>query len=148
MPQIAAVDVEGAVRAYVNAYPGLCGAGNPLANGVHIGKARSSSRGAIGEIELISPRTIDDITDTATVSFAIKAVGSERGAREVAELACRKLAEAVRALSGAPVIVTTGRGDQVKLLVAGDSQGPTFGGDIGGEATYLFDATFRCQPVE
>lgn len=147
MPQIAAVDVEGAVRAYVNSYPGLTGAGAPLPSGVHLGKRRSPSKGAAADMEVIAPVTLDDTTHTARVAFRVRAVGSEDGARYQAGFACRKLAEAVRALSGRSVVVTTGMGEQVRLLVAADSAGPSFGGDLGGEAAYLFDATFVCQPV-
>jgi hypothetical protein len=147
MPQIATVDVEGAVRSYVMAYPGLTGAGNPLAGGVHLQRRRSPSRGAVADMQVVPPVTLDDTTHTARVTFAVRAVGSEDGARYQALTACRRLAEAVLALSGRAVVVTTGMGEQVRLIVAGESAGPTFGGDQGGECTYLFDATFRCQPV-
>lgn len=146
MPQIAAVDQEGAMLAYLNGYPGLTGPGNPVANGFHLGKVRSPSNGAVGGLQVSGARTLDDISDTARVQIVVKAVGSEAGARSAAEYGCRKTAEAVRALSGAPVVVTTRRGELVKLLVAGDSQGPTFTGDVGGEATYTFDAALMCQP--
>lgn len=146
-PQIATVDVEGAVRAYLTAYPGLTGAGNPLAGGVHFKRDRSPNRGAVATMEVIPPVTVDDTTHTARVAFAVRAVGSEDGARYQALTACRRLAEAVLALSGSSVVVTTGMGEQVRLIVAGDSAGPTFAGDQGGEVTYSFDATFRCQPV-
>jgi hypothetical protein len=147
MPVVEAVDVEGAVRVYVNTYPGLTGDGNPLANGVHIGKARSPARGAIAELEAIGPRALTDISDDARVTFRVHAVGSERGAREVAEYAARKLAEAVLALSGAQVAVQTRQGEWVRLIVAGRSAGPTFTGDVNGRCTYTFDATFVCQAV-
>ena len=147
MPQIETVDVEGAVRAYVNAYPGLTGAGNPLPSGVHLRKGRSPSKGAVADMELIPPVTIDDATHTARISFRVRAIGSEDGARYQAMNACRRLAEAVLALSGLPAVVTTGMGEHVRLIVAGQSAGPTFGGDQGGESTYIFDATFMCQPA-
>lgn len=147
MASIATVDVEGAVRAYVNGFPGLCGAGNPLANGVHIGVGRSPSRGAVAELEVIPPVTVDDTTHDARVTFRVRAVGSESGARLLAGTAARKLLDAVLALSGAEVIVTTAAGEQVRILVAGQSAGPTYGGNLGGEAAYVCDATFRCQPV-
>lgn len=146
MPQIETVDVEGAVRAYLLAYPGLCGEGNPVLNGFILGKARSPSRGAIGELEAITPRTLDDATDTARVALHLKAVGSEEGARLVAGLAARRTVEAILALAGLPAVVQTKGGEWVRLLVAADSAGPTFGGDVGGEVTYLVDATFMCQP--
>jgi hypothetical protein len=145
MGQILLVDAEGAVKVYLNTYPGLTGSGNPLANGIHLGKARSPSKGAIGELQA-GPRTPNDISDDVRIQFRVKAVGSEGGARALAERACRKLAEAILALTGTGVTVTTSQGDLVRLLVAGDPQGPTFTGDVGGEATYTFDALIRCQP--
>jgi hypothetical protein len=147
MPAVQAVDVEGAILAYLNAYPGLTGAGNPVANGFHLGKPRSPSTGAIGSLQASGTRTLDDISDTARVQLVVKAVGSEGGARSAAEYGCRKAAESIRALTGAAVVVTTRRGELVKLLVAGESQGPTFTGDLGGEASYTFDAPVMCQPA-
>jgi hypothetical protein len=147
MPAVQIVDQEGAVLAYLNGYPGLTGPGNPVPNGFHLGKPRSPASGAIGGLQVSGPRTLDDISDTARVQILVKAVGSEGGARSAAEFGCRKAAEAIRALTGAAVVVTTRRGELVKFLVAGDSQGPTFTGDIGGEATYQFDAALMCQPA-
>jgi hypothetical protein len=147
MPQIEAVDVEGAIRAYITSYPGLTGTGNPLSGGVHLGKPRLPAEGAIGEMQIITPRRLDDIEDTARVSFRVTAVGEQGRAREVAERGCRALVEAIRALDGAPVTVTTRRGDEVKLLFGDDSSGPTFGGESGGSSTYLCDATFSLQPA-
>lgn len=146
MPQIEAVDVEGAVRTYLTSYPGLTGTGTPLAGGVHIGKPRIPATGAIAEMEVTTPRRLDDTTDDARIAFRVIAAGSEQRAREIAETACRALAVAVRALDGAPVVVQTRRGAWVRLLMAGESSGPTFGGESGGTALYLFDATFSCQP--
>lgn len=145
MSQILLVDAEGAAKVYLHSYPGLCGAGNPLANGIHLGKARSPSKGAIGELQ-VSSRTPTDISDDVRIQVRVKAVGSEGGARALAERACRKVAEAILALTGSGVTVTTSQGDLVRLLVAGDPQGPVFTGDLGGEATYTFDALIRCQP--
>jgi len=146
MPVIEYIDAEGAILTYLMTYPGLTGTGNPLARGVIIGKPHVPSTGAIAEMSLISPRRADDTTDDARASFRVHAAGGEQRAREVAEYACRHLAMACRALTGTNVIVQTRRGEWVRLLVAGESAGPTFGGEFGGEAVYLFDCLFRAMP--
>jgi hypothetical protein len=140
------VDIEGAMRVYLNGYPGLVGAGNPVTNGVHIAAVRSPSRGVIVQQTLITPRTTDDTTDDARLTYQVRAVGSEQGAREVAELAARRLATALHALDGNGVTVTTRRGDHIKLIVAGSVAGPTFAGDLGGEVQYRVDVSVRAQP--
>jgi hypothetical protein len=140
------VDIEGAMRTYLTSYPGLCGAGNPVLNGVHMGQVRSPSRGAVAQQTLIAPRTTDDTTDDARFTYSVRAVGSEQGAREVAEHAARALARALHALDGNNVTVTTRRGEQIKLLVAGSVAGPTSAGDLGGECAYRVDVTVRAQP--
>ena len=141
------VDVEGAMRAYLHAYPGLVGLGNPITNGIHISDVRSPAKGVIVQQTLISPRSTDDTTDDARLSYRVRAVGGERAPREVAEYAARRLATALHALSGTEVDVTTKRGERVRLLIAGGIQGPTWGGDLGGEAHYLVDVTVRAQPA-
>lgn len=144
--QFEVCDVAGAVRVYCNTYPGLTGAGNPLASGVHLGRVRSPAKGAVASLRVLTPRELTDISDDARVSFAVTAVGSERGARETAEYAARALARALLQLANdGPVDVTTRRGETVRLLVAGDVAGPSEGGDLGGEFTMLVDATVRCQ---
>lgn len=149
MPAVQLVDIEGAVRVWVNAYPGLVGPANPLTNGVHLQAPRSSSRGTVAQVSVVS-RTPDDTTDEARLSFAVRAVGSERGATEVAEYAARALAYALDALTRTGpqgVVVTTRRAEQVRLICAGELAGPTKTGDVGGEVTYSVDATFRAQPA-
>ena len=141
------VDIEGAMRSYLEAYPGLTGVGNPITNGVHISDVRSPARGTIVQQTLISPRSTDDTTDDARLSYRVRSVGSENGSREVAGYAARRLAMALHALSGAKVDVTTKRGERIRLLVAGDVQGPTWGGNLGGESHYLVDVTVRAQPA-
>ena len=141
------VDVEGAMRAYLQAYPGLTGIGNPITNGIHMADVRSPGQGTIAQQTLLSPRSTDDTSDDARLSYRVRAVGSENGTRQVAEYAARRLATALHALSGTEVDVTTKRGDRIRLLVAGNVQGPTWGGDLGGEAHYLVDVTVRAQPA-
>jgi hypothetical protein len=147
MVEVRYCDAAGAMRVWVNAYPGLCGKGNPLANGVHLGKPRSASTGAVAGCQEITPRVTGDDYDDVRLSFTVRSVGSEAGARAAAERACRALANAVTTgLRGNPATVTTQEGDLVRLLYAHSPQGPTFTGDVGGEAEYRFDATVRCQP--
>lgn len=139
------VDAEAAVRAWANAVPGLAGPGNPLLNGTHIGQVRSPSEGAIATIELIGPRTTDDVTDDARVAFVVSAIG-KGGGRRAAQRGAAALAEALLVLHRAPVIVTLEDGVTVRLVGADNVQGPTYAGDLGGEQLYRVDATMRCQP--
>lgn len=143
MTTIDAVDVEGAMKAYLSGYPGLTGSGNPLAGGVHLGHPRLPASGAIAEFQVASPRTLDDISDTARIQVRVRAAG--KAARTTAEAGCRAVALAVLALCGPQVVVVTGRGDIVKLLVAAQSNGPTMIGDPGGEVVYGFDFSVRAQ---
>ena len=140
------VDVEGAMRAWINAYPGLCGRGNPLTNGVHIADVRSPSSGAIAQQTLTPGGRIDDITHTARMSWEIRAVGSEEGARLAAGRAARALAQALLTLSGAAVTVTTKAGELVRILVVDNVQGPAMSGESGGQVRYAVDATVVAQP--
>lgn len=144
MGQVVIVDIEGAAKAFINGVLGLTGPGMPLAAGAHIGRLRSPSRGAIASVELLSPRTPDDVADTARVSFAVSAVGSGGAGRQAARIGCEALARAVLALQGDPVTVQT-QGGPVRLLAASDPQGPTWTGDQGGEATYRLDVTLTAQ---
>jgi hypothetical protein len=142
--EVVIVDIEGAARAFVAGVPGLTGPGAPLANGAHIGRPRSPARGAIAAVELLAPRTPDDIADTARISFAVSAVGAGSAGRQAARIGCEALARAVLSLQGAPVVVQT-LGGPVRILAASDPQGPTWTGDQGGEATYRLDVTFTAQ---
>jgi hypothetical protein len=139
------VDIEGAVRAYLTAYEGLVGSGCPL-NGVHIGHARAQAVGAVTELKVAGPRRLDDITDDARIQTLTRATG--RAAREVADAGARALLEAVLALSGAHVLVTTRRGQTVRLLAAGDSDGPTLAGENGSEVVFGVDFTVRAYPED
>jgi hypothetical protein len=139
------VDAEAAVREWANGFSALCGKGNPLANGVHLGPPRSPSAGAIAGMQLISPRQTIDYADDARVSFSVKAVGGETAARLLAQRAANALAEAVLSMRGRPTVVTIPGGGQVRILCCDNLDGPTYAGDQGGESTYLVDATFRMQ---
>lgn len=139
------VDGAGVGRAVPHAIPGLCGKGNPVTNGVHLSKVRSSSSGVVASAEEIPPRNTSDVADEVRISYSVKAVGSEAGARAQAEAAARAIANAVTAHDRWPMTVTTQGGDVVRVLWAHTPEGPTFSGDVGGEVTYRFDVTYRCQ---
>lgn len=147
MPNVELVNIEGAVLAYLKAYPGLTGPAGPLSGGIHMSAPKIPSTGAIGHLGSVVFRRVDDIVDTASVTFDVQAVGGEQRAREVAETGARALAMACRALTGAQVVVQTRGGDWVRLLVAGDSTGPTFTGEAGGQAVYSLTCTFLAQPA-
>lgn len=141
------VDIEGAVLAYLRSYPGLTGPTDPLSGGVHMSAPKIPSTGAIGHLGSVVQRRVDDIVDTCVLTFTVQATGGEQRAREVAEAGARALAMACRALTGAQVVVQTRRGDWVRLLIAGDSTGPTFTGEAGGQAVYSLTCTFLAQPA-
>ena len=142
------VDAAGALRAWVNAQTDLVGKGKPLANGVHLSRPRSTSQGAIGWVQEITPSIVTDGYHDARLSFEVTAVGSEEGARGSALTACKALANTVLDGIRRPATVTTGLGEDVRLLWADpeSAQGPSFSGDVTGEALYRWDVTIRCQP--
>jgi hypothetical protein len=144
--QVVVVDVEGAVRAYVNSLTSLVGPGNPLPNGVHFG-ARSPSAGAWAEMTGVSARQLDDVADWPRVALAVKAVGSsvDGGARQASARAAVALARALGEFHGPPVVVTTKAGDLVRVIAVGDVQGPVYSANQGGEETYTVDFVFGCQ---
>lgn len=147
MPEVRYIDAAGAVRAWVNARPGLCGKGNPLTNGVHLGEVRSSSSGPVASVQEIAPSEADEAVHDARVSFEVRSVGSEAGARADGERAARALANAITVgLRGNPATVVLPSGDTVRILCAHSPSGPILSGVIGGEIRYRFDVTFRCQP--
>jgi len=146
MPVSEWVDAEAAIRVWANSRPGLTGLGNPLPNGVRLNAPRSSSDGATAVLTLVSPRRADDVTDDARASFRVSAVGRDGGGRLAAERAARALANELGRFAGSVVVVCPS-GDRVKIVAAGDVQGPILSGDLGGEVAYSLDATFRLQPA-
>jgi hypothetical protein len=144
---VSLVDVDGAVRAWVNGIPGLTGVGNPLPNGVHFG-ARSPSQGAWAELRGVVTRQPSDVADIPRYSVAVKAVGSKQdsGAYYAASRAALALARAVVEKHGVGV-VTTARGDLVRIVGTGDANGPTYLGNEGGEETFLLDFAIVAQPA-
>lgn len=147
MSAVSLVDIDGAIRAWVNSIPGLTGAGNPLVNGAHFG-ARSPSQGAWAELRGVVTRQPSDVADIPRYAIAIKAVGSKQdsGAYYAASKAALALARAVIEKHGVG-IVTTARGEQVRIIGTGDANGPTYAGNEGGEETWLIDFAIVCQPA-
>lgn len=141
------VNIEGAVLAYLQSYPGLTGPSGALPGGVHMSAPRVPSTGAIGHLDAVVQRRTDDITDTSTLSLAVRAAGKEQRAREVAEAGARALATACRALTGSSAVVQTRGGEWVRLLVAGETSGPVFTGESGGEAIYSVTCVFAAMPA-
>lgn len=139
------VDGAGAVAAWINAQETLVGKGMPLANGVHLSEPRSSSSGAVASVQEILRGDFEGFDDVR-VTFEVKAVGGERGARGLAERAARHLANTIMdGLVGPAVTVTTRSGDVVQIIHAHTPNGPTFTGVVTGEAVYRFDVTVRCR---
>jgi hypothetical protein len=143
---VVVVDVDGALRAWINAMTSLVGNGNPLANGVHHG-ARSPSQGSWAELRGPTTRQLSDVADQPRVALAVKAAGSkvDGGAYALAERAARSLAKAIGDQYGIGT-VTTARGELVKLISVTDLQGPVYAGEEGGEQTFLVDFIVTAQP--
>jgi hypothetical protein len=140
------VDVDGAIRALINAIPGLTGPGAVLANGVHHG-ARSPSQGVWAELRGPSTRQPNDVADQPRITIAVKAVGSKTdpGAYSRAERAARALAVAIGETHGIRV-VTTALGETVRIVSIADLQGPVYAGEEGGEQTWILDFIVTAQP--
>jgi hypothetical protein len=144
---VVVVDVDGAVRAWVNSRTAtLVGVGKPLPNGLHHG-TRSPGQGAWGEIRGPSSRQLTDVADMPRVSIAVKAVGGkvDGGAYGAAERAARALALEIGERHGVGT-VTTARGDVIRIIAFGDVQGPVYSGNEGGEETFVVDFVPVMQP--
>lgn len=140
-------DAEGVVLAWVRALPGLTGKGNPIAAGVHLGKPRSPQSGAIAGL-FVGPSTVDagGLGHRAPVTFEVKAIGGQEGARKQASKAGIALASACRQLQGAPVPVSIDEGT-VWIRFAEEVQGPLHVGDVGGEMTYRVSTAFTLSDI-
>jgi alkyl hydroperoxide reductase subunit AhpF len=135
-------DVEGALRAWVNAQGDICGAGKVLPNGVVLNEPRSPATGAIATVETISTGNASEKWHEAMVAFHVLAVGS-RGGRGAAQKAAAALANKLPYASA--VVVTTTAGEVVRILSIVDVIGPTLSGNIGGETEYRVQATVLAQ---
>lgn len=135
-------DVEGLTLAWARTYPDLVGRDKPLL-GVHLtDDARSPGAGALATLAVTGPRFVDveGLGDTGTISWKVTAQGGDGGGKRQAGDGALALANALRTLTGRPVLVTS-RGVTAKLSAAINVQGPTWGGAPRGLATYLVDST-------
>ena len=132
------LDVEGALKAWVNAQTALVGSGKPLPLGAHLGRPlRSPARGSYVLLSRVGggpDPTADANVDQARISGAV--YGTTLHAASLAAAAYANLLAAV----AAPVAVTGGR-----LMAVTDISGPLYIPD-GDEERYLVDAVFHIQP--
>lgn len=146
MPDLT-VDAEGLALAWVKAYPGLVGVGMPLI-GMHLtDDARSPGKGVIGSLAVTGLREVDmeGLGDSARLSFKVEGIGGESSGKRQTERAARALANAVRTLTGVPVVVSTPDGETARISHAHTVYGPTWLGAPAGRPTYRVDATFVFQ---
>lgn len=145
------VDLEAAVKVWLNSQTALVGPGKPVTNGFVLGDARSPGQGVIGDVR-VRAGTVSDVADQRRVTVRVRAAGrqgpEQRGPRMVVEAAARATAQALLGLDR-PVIVTLPGGGQVRLIHVDPTtaQGPTQTGDNGGELEYSLDATVTAQAV-
>jgi hypothetical protein len=132
------LDVEGAIRAWVNAQTALVGAGKPLPLGVHLRRLRSPDRGAYLLLSRIGggpDPAADANVDQARLSAAVYGV-----TKAAAALGAAAYGNLLAAQVGAPQAITGGR-----LLTVTDITGPLYLPD-GDEERYVLDAVFHIQP--
>lgn len=134
-------DAEGALMAWAASHPTLTGRGHPLAAGLHVHEVRSPAEGAVGYLEVLD-RGADEDADRPRVAFEIRSK-----VRGVAETGARALAAELDGIVRDGPVVTTSRGERVKLWAAGDITGPTYAGDFSGEHGYRLDATLALAPL-
>lgn len=118
MPGVVAFcDVRGALRAWGNGLTDLSGLGKPITNGFHLSARDSPGTGTTVIITRAGGGSQEGgmPIDTPACTFAVE--GPDAGSTEAAAIA---LARALQGLSAAPVTVTTGRGDHVRLHLAGN----------------------------
>lgn len=145
------VDLEAAVKVWLNAQTALVGPGMPVTNGFVLGDARSPGQGVIGDVR-VRAGAMSDVADQRRVTIRVRAAGrqgpEQRGPRMVVEAAARATAKALLGLDR-PAVVTLPGGGQVRLVHVDPTtaQGPTQTGDVGGELEYSFDATVTAQAV-
>lgn len=132
------LDVEGAVKDWVNAQTALVGPGHPLELGAHLRRLRSPFRGSYALISRVGggPDPVAEVNlDSARISTAVYGV-----TKNTAAAAATAYANALVAASVTPVIPVTGG----RLMVVSDMS-VVYVPD-GDEERYLVDALFHCQP--
>jgi hypothetical protein len=142
-------DVERLTQTWAKQYPGLVGKGLPLLNILLTEDARSPQVGAIATLSVTGSREVDmeGLGDPGRISFEIRAIGGEDGAKAQAKRGANALASALRTLDGNSVIVTSpgADGETAKLSHAANVNGPAWMGSPSGQATYRVDATLVWQ---
>ena len=145
-------DVERLAQTWAKQYPDLVGKGKPLLNVLLTEDARSPQVGAICTLSVGTGRTVDmqGLGDSAPISWEIRAIGGEDGAKAQAQRGANALASALRTLDGNAVIVTSPGpdGETAKLSHAERVNGPTWMGSPSGQATYRVDATLVWQRAD
>jgi hypothetical protein len=138
-------DAEALTMAWAKALPGLIGGGGPLVALVLTDDARSSQKGVIASLRVVSSEVdMEGLGHSARIAFEFKAPNGDNGGRRQAYRAAKALLVEVRNLVGDPVLVSTVE-ETAKLAHAHTVQGPTWVGSPGGQATYRGDATFVWQ---
>lgn len=100
---VAFVDAEGLVRAYLNTLTGtLVGVGKPLPLGVHLNRLRSPQAGPYGLLTRVGGY---DDPGEGNLDFARLSVAVYASTKQAAATAAVAVANTFRALDGAPVAV-------------------------------------------
>lgn len=107
-------DVRGALRAWSSGQAALAGAGKPITNGLHLSARGSPGHGTYGVITRVIGDDHPGGAPIDTPNISISLWGPDWGTVEAAAIA---LARALRGMVQATV--TTDRGEQVTLLMAG-----------------------------
>jgi hypothetical protein len=135
-------DLEGALRAWVNAQPGR---DTSLVNGVQLAEPRSPSQGAIATCEVTGDAGSSNLADRRTADFRVLAVGT-RGGRGQALAGAKWLARTLPKCRDQ--IVTTPDGtEQVLIKAVVDVGGPLYSGNVGGQSQYTVSCTVVAQPA-
>lgn len=132
------LDVEGAVKDWVNAQTALVGPGHPLELGAHLKRLRSPYRGSYALLSRVGggPDPGEEVNlDRARISASVYGI-----TKNTAAAAATAYANALAAAAITPVIPVTGG----RLMTVTDLSFVYV--PDGDEERYLVDALFHCQP--
>lgn len=136
----AVLDVEGAVRDWVNGQTGaLVGLGHPLELGAHFKRLRSPFRGSYLLLSRVGggPNGVQEINlDRARISGSVYGV-----TKQTAAVAAVAYANVLAVASTTPLLAVTGG----RLAAVTDITGPVYLPD-GDEERYIVDCIFHVQP--
>ena len=136
------IAAEEAVRAWVNTYPGLAGAGNPLAMGAFLRSQRSPASGAYAVLTSLPAQGAAAVAEDGAVSTVRVGALVYAGTVEAAEAAAAAYTSAVESLTGKPAPM----GDSgVVCLVSDNVEGPAYieqPADSGEEHCFSVNADF------